>query len=34
VPRLIVMRETLRIMSLKRAMLAFDQAVWLASAVR
>ena len=34
VPRLIVMRATARIMFWKRAMLAFDHAVWFASAVR
>ena len=33
-PRLMVMRATARIMFLKRAMFAFDQSVWLASAVR
>ena len=33
-PRLTLMRATARIMFLKRAMFAFDQAVWLASAVR
>ena len=34
VPWLIVMRATARIMFWKRAMLAFDHAVWFASAVR
>ena len=34
VPWLTVMRATARIMFWKRAMLAFDHAVWFASAVR